>query len=103
MEFKLGELFCGPGGLACGAMNADIGLPDFKIVHAWANDYDESTCKTYRRNICPDAPKTVYCKDIRKFVLSNTFNNAVYEMNFEEKGALDLIDMDLDVLGQNGN
>lgn len=43
------------------------------------------------------------CKDIRKFVLSNTFNNAVYEMNFEEKGALDLIDMDLDVLGQNGN
>ena len=67
MEFKLGELFCGPGGLAWGAMNADIGLPDFKIVHAWANDYDESTCKTYRRNICPDAPKTVYCKDIRKF------------------------------------
>lgn len=67
MEFKLGELFCGPGGLAWGAMNADIGLPDFKIVHAWANDYDESTCKTYRRNICPDTPKTVYCKDIRKF------------------------------------
>lgn len=67
MIFRLGELFCGPGGLAWGAMNADIGLPDFKITHAWANDYDESTCETYRRNICPDAPKTVYCKDIRKF------------------------------------
>ena len=67
MIFRLGELFCGPGGLAWGAMNADIGLPEFKITHAWANDYDESTCKTYRRNICPDAPKTVYCKDIRKF------------------------------------
>ncbi len=40
------------------------------------------------------------CKDIRKFVLSSTFTNAIYEMNFEEKGALDLIDMDLDMLGQ---
>lgn len=67
MIFRLGELFCGPGGLAWGAMNADIGLPEFKITHAWANDYDESTCETYRKNICPDAPKTVYCKDVRKF------------------------------------
>ena len=25
MIFRLGELFCGPGGLAWGAMNADIG------------------------------------------------------------------------------
>lgn len=67
MIFRLGELFCGPGGLAWGAMNADIGDPDFGIVHAWANDYDENTCQTYRHNICPGAPKTVYCKDIRKF------------------------------------
>ena len=36
--YKLGELFCGPGGLAWGATNADIGLDDFKIEHAWAND-----------------------------------------------------------------
>ena len=67
MIFRLGELFCGPGGLAWGAMNADIGLPEFKITHSWAKDYEECTCNTYRRNICPDAPKTVYCKDIRKF------------------------------------
>ena len=40
------------------------------------------------------------CKDIRKFVLSRLFKNAVFEMNFEEKGALDLIDMDLDALSQ---
>ena len=32
MIFRLGELFCGPGGLAWGAMNADIGNPDFGIV-----------------------------------------------------------------------
>ena len=54
MIFKLGELFCGPGGLAWGATHADIGNPEYKIVHAWANDYDENTCKTYRRNIVSD-------------------------------------------------
>lgn len=60
--FKLGELFCGPGGLAWGAMNADV--PGTKIVHAWANDYDYDTCKTYTRNICPDNPESVFCEDV---------------------------------------
>ena len=64
--FRLGELFCGPGGLAWGATHADIGLPGFEIVHAWANDYDRATCDTYIRNICPDAPDTVICGDVRK-------------------------------------
>ena len=63
-DFRLGELFCGPGGLACGAKLADIGLPDFRITHAWATDYDRSTCDTYIRNICPDHPETVYCEDV---------------------------------------
>ena len=67
MIFKLGELFCGPGGIAWGAMNATIKDPNFAIVHQWANDYDEDTCETYRLNICPDAPNTVYHEDIRKF------------------------------------
>lgn len=70
MIFRLGELFCGPGGLAWGATHADIGLPDYKIVHAWANDYDENTCRTYRRNICPNSPETVFHADVRKFDLS---------------------------------
>ncbi len=60
--YRLGELFCGPGGLAWGAMNADV--PGNKIVHAWANDYDSDTCKTYARNICPDNPDSVICEDI---------------------------------------
>jgi len=67
MEFRLGELFCGPGGIAWGATNADIGNPNFKIIHQWANDYDADTCETYRFNICPDAPDTVYQGDVRKF------------------------------------
>ena len=60
--FSLGELFCGPGGLAWGAKNANV--PGMKIVHAWANDFDEDTCKTYIRNICPDNPDSVYCEDV---------------------------------------
>ncbi|MCC8160947.1 MAG: DNA cytosine methyltransferase [Oscillospiraceae bacterium] len=66
MIYKLGELFCGPGGIAWGAVNADIGNPEYKIVHQWANDYDASTCETYRHNICPSAPQTVYHEDVRK-------------------------------------
>ena len=70
MPFRLGELFCGPGGIAWGATHADIGNPDYAIVHQWANDYDGDTCATYRANICPDAPETVYHEDIRKFDMS---------------------------------
>lgn len=67
MIFRLGELFCGPGGIGWGAINADIGDKNFRIVHQWANDYDEPTCETYRHNICPEAPDTVYHGDVRTF------------------------------------
>ena len=60
-EFRLGELFCGPGGLALGAVNAHIEDPEYKIVHQWATDYDEPTCRTYVANICPDDPDSVIC------------------------------------------
>ena len=63
--FRLGELFCGPGGLAYGAISAKSDDDKFGIVHAWANDYDKDTCKTYIRNICPDDPASVYCGDVR--------------------------------------
>jgi len=65
-EFRLGELFCGPGGLALGAITAKINNPEYKIVHKWANDYDASTCKTYRRNICPNDEDSVICGDVRQ-------------------------------------
>lgn len=64
--FRLGELFCGPGGLAYGALQAKIDDPRYKIVHAWANDYDKDTCDTYRNNICPDDPASVYHADVRE-------------------------------------
>ncbi|GAE36459.1 DNA cytosine methyltransferase [Halalkalibacter akibai] len=57
MIFRKGELFSGPGGLALGATSAsvlDASGEEFRITHEWSNDYDESACSTYRRNICGD-------------------------------------------------
>ena len=70
MIFRLGELFCGPGGIGWGATHADIGDPNWGIVHQWANDYDKSTCETYRHNICPNAPESVFHGDVRKLRMS---------------------------------
>jgi len=66
MKFKLGELFCGPGGLAYGATSAKIDNNDFKIIHEWSTDYDPDTCNTYIHNICPEHPESVLCEDVRK-------------------------------------
>lgn len=47
MIFRLGELFCGPGGLALGATTADIGDPNWKIIHQWASVIFEAILKTF--------------------------------------------------------
>ncbi|MFI7584032.1 DNA cytosine methyltransferase [Kocuria sp. M1N1S27] len=65
----MGELFCGPGGLARGAersnqLAASIGL-NARIDHAWANDYDRDTCNTYKRNVLGASDATVFCADVR--------------------------------------
>lgn len=65
VTFKLGELFCGPGGLAYGALCSTSDDKKFGIEHAWANDYDKDTCQTYVKNICPDDPESVYWGDVR--------------------------------------
>ncbi|MDL2297964.1 DNA cytosine methyltransferase [Synergistaceae bacterium OttesenSCG-928-D05] len=69
--FKLGELFCGPGGIAYGAMTAKIEDVSYSIEHQWATDYDRDTCKTYVQNICPQAPETVIHEDIRTLDLTS--------------------------------
>ncbi len=63
--FKMGELFCGPGGIACGAYKAHSDDGNYKIEHAWASDFDPDTCKTYAANICGGDDSTVYCEDVR--------------------------------------
>ena len=68
-KYRLGELFCGPGGIAYGAITAKIENEAFRIVHAWATDYDKDTCDTYARNISGGKKDTVICKDVRKLKL----------------------------------
>lgn len=72
ISFKLGELFCGPGGIAVGAMSAKVSTKDaiYSIEHAWATDYDKDTCDTFATNICKNNKKSVICKDIRKLDLN---------------------------------
>lgn len=61
MNFKFGELFCGPGGIGYAAKVAAIrkGNAQYSISHVWANDIDPDACATYRHNICPDGPGVV--------------------------------------------
>lgn len=51
LSFRMGELFSGPGGMALGARRAAGAIDSVELTHAWANDFDLDTCKTYRRNI----------------------------------------------------
>ena len=77
-QFRLGELFCGPGGLAYAAVNSQIEDLEYKIVHEWANDYDLDTCKTYTRNICPSEPDSVICGDVRKLDIETIIDDFTY-------------------------
>lgn len=68
--YKLGELFCGPGGMALGAHLASEEIEGVTIRHAWANDFDPSTCRTYIQNIPGAKAETVFCQDVRALDLS---------------------------------
>ena len=71
--FRLGELFCGPGGLALGAKKARVKKDGhtYLIDHAWAVDYEKDSCDTYRENICPDNPESVLCQDVRSLDINS--------------------------------
>ncbi|WP_330948739.1 DNA cytosine methyltransferase [Virgibacillus sp. MG-45] len=67
MKFKKGELFSGPGGLSLGANMAIVKKDGeiFEVEHVWANDIDEDTCETFRHNLCPQNPDSVFQGDVR--------------------------------------
>jgi DNA (cytosine-5)-methyltransferase 1 len=68
-KYKLGELFCGPGGIAVGAELANQSISNFcniELVHGWAVDYHDETIATYRQNIEGASDKTAIISDVRK-------------------------------------
>lgn len=71
--FRFAELFSGPGGLSLGAVSSLVssGNTTYKIKPVWANDYDESTCQTYAKNIHPDNPEAVFCRPVEKMDFEN--------------------------------
>ncbi len=77
MQFRFGELFCGPGGLALGASwaKAESNGKIYSIKHAWANDFDKDSCKTYRQNI-KIKPDKVINRDVRELDFSKLAKRA---------------------------
>jgi DNA (cytosine-5)-methyltransferase 1 len=78
MNFKLGEFFCGPGGIAQGAIDANSIKSKkgeiFTISPEWATDYDLDTCFTYARNIHKknfESDEKVIHGDVRKLNITN--------------------------------
>jgi DNA (cytosine-5)-methyltransferase 1 len=66
MIFKMAEIFCGPGGLALGALKASEQSDSFKISPVWANDIDHFTCETYANNIHNGDQSKVYCSPVQE-------------------------------------
>lgn len=73
ITFKLGELFCGPGGLALGATSSRIESKgvSYGIKHQWANDIDSDSCETYSKNICPSETHSVICQDVHSLSIES--------------------------------
>ncbi len=70
MKFKMGELFCGPGGLAYGAQIANLRLNKKVFSHGWAVDNHSDTCQTYKNNIEDASDKSVFLRDVRDLDLN---------------------------------
>jgi len=66
--FKLAELFCGPGGLAFGAVSTQFRDRDvvYKVKPLWANDIHQDSCRTYARNIHNGDSSAVVCAPVEE-------------------------------------
>jgi DNA (cytosine-5)-methyltransferase 1 len=71
-NFKMAELFCGPGGLALGALSASKLVNGWEIKPIWANDIDNDTCETYALNIHNGDNSNVYCSPVEQLNFDNT-------------------------------
>jgi DNA (cytosine-5)-methyltransferase 1 len=79
-SYKLGEFFCGPGGIALGAKLSKYsdGKSLYEIVPSWASDYDKDTCETYVRNIhgqnLENSKNFIFHNDVRKLDIESLPN-----------------------------
>ncbi|WKZ71104.1 MAG: DNA (cytosine-5-)-methyltransferase [Melioribacteraceae bacterium] len=75
--YKIGELYCGPGGLALGSHFASIKnkKKDIKFAHVWANDYDYWSCTTFNRNIFGNKGLIISFQELEKIVDKKEFES----------------------------
>lgn len=91
-NFRMGELFSGPGGMALGSRLAAIAT-GVDLEHVWANDLDLDTCKTYKRNILdPEyGARASLVSSSQELVAEagGIVHQNVHELDIEALGAID--------------
>lgn len=68
---SVGELFCGPGGLALGAKLASESSSALKLRHSWVSDFDSDSCETIRQNLPADSELQILNTDVRDLDIEN--------------------------------
>ena len=73
-KFVLGELFCGPGGMAIAADNVSVfdkkGIKYF-VSHKWGLDFSKAACATFEKNLKKHSPDVeAICQDVNDFINS---------------------------------
>ena len=68
--YKLGELFCGTGGMALGATMAQLGRQGRRFEHAWVTDIDRDSCLTVENNGVVSSER-IKVADVRKIDFSD--------------------------------
>lgn len=56
---KVGEMFCGPGGIGIALNNTkspDNTESKYSFEHSWSTDWDKDTCETYKKNVLRNSP-----------------------------------------------
>ena len=75
ISLRLGELFCGPGGIGCGAKMSAITVKgrSFGFKHTWATDNHKDSCDTYRNNL--DVKQIIHLPIEKLFLNKNKLRN----------------------------
>ena len=64
-SLRVGEMFCGPGGIGIALNRAKS--EHYSFSHVWATDWDSDTCRTYRENVLRYEPQAeCICADVRE-------------------------------------